>query len=59
MVVYLGMSYEFSLEKNEELISERGVSFPNIIEAINNGRILLNIKHPKQASVHIRINGCT
>ena len=44
------MSYEFSLEKNEELISERGVSFPNIIEAINNGRILLNIKHPKQAS---------
>ena len=41
------MSYEFSLEKNEELIRERGVSFPNIIEAINNRKILLNIKHPK------------
>ena len=44
------MGYEFSSEKNEKLISERGVSFPKIIEAINNGKILLNIKHPKQSS---------
>ena len=43
------MGYEFSSEKNEKLISERGVSFPKIIEAINNGKILLNIKHPKQS----------
>ncbi len=40
------MTFSFNKEKNEKLILERGVSFQNIIEAISEGKILLNIKHP-------------
>lgn len=38
--------YAWNLEKNEELIKERGISFERIIQHIENERILDIIKHP-------------
>lgn len=39
-------SYTFSDEKNQRLIKERGISFENIIAALDNGLLLDTIKHP-------------
>lgn len=38
--------YEFSSEKNQKLISERGISFEEIIAAIQDGAILDILPHP-------------
>jgi uncharacterized DUF497 family protein len=38
--------YAWNLEKNEELIKERSISFERIIQHIENERILDIIKHP-------------
>ena len=40
------MNFDFSLEKNEILIRERGVSFYQIIESIADKGILLDFPHP-------------
>ena len=40
------MKFEFDKEKNELLIRQRGISFQQIIEAIAENGVLLNIEHP-------------
>ncbi len=43
--------YEFSAEKNQQLISERGISFEEIISAIIEEDLILDIvPHPNPAS---------
>ncbi|MEN9449483.1 MAG: hypothetical protein RJA83_97 [Pseudomonadota bacterium] len=42
-------NYEFSAEKNQQLISERGISFEEAIAAIEEGLILDIIPHPNSA----------
>lgn len=37
--------YEFSSEKNCQLIQERGISFEEIISALNNGKLLDVVEH--------------
>lgn len=38
--------FAWSLEKNEELIKERGISFERVIQHIENKRVLDVIQHP-------------
>lgn len=38
--------YEFSAEKNQQLIKERGISFEEVIATIEKGLILDIIPHP-------------
>lgn len=41
--------YEFNKEKNKWLLEERGISFEDVINAINNNNGLLDIQpHPNQ-----------
>lgn len=42
------MEFEFSPTKNDQLFRERGVTFYNVIDAINDKGILLNFDHPNQ-----------
>jgi len=42
------MEFDFSEEKNNQLFQERGVTFYNVIDAISEKGILLNIDHPNQ-----------
>jgi len=39
------VTFQFSAEKNQQLISERGVSFEKIIAALDDGRLLDIIEH--------------
>lgn len=54
--------YDFSAEKNQQLIKERGVSFEDAIAALNNGRLLDTIghhnlnKYPHQKIYVIEVN---
>jgi len=41
--------YAWNLEKNEELIKERGISFERVIQHIENERVLDVIKHPNSS----------
>jgi hypothetical protein len=38
--------YEFSADKNQQLIRERGISFENVISAIAEGAVLEIVPHP-------------
>jgi hypothetical protein len=55
--------YEFSADKNQQLIKERYISFEDIIAALNNGKLLDTIghhnrlKYPNQEIYIIEING--
>jgi len=40
--------YDFSAEKNQQLIAQRGLSFEDIIAAISDGRVLDIIEHSNQ-----------
>jgi hypothetical protein len=40
--------YEFSAEKNQQLIEERYISFEDIIAAVSNGKLLDTISHPNK-----------
>ncbi|MBI4091647.1 MAG: toxin [Candidatus Levybacteria bacterium] len=40
--------FDYSLEKNQILIRERGVGFEDIIDAIESGGLIENKKHPNQ-----------
>jgi hypothetical protein len=40
------MNFNFSIEKNQKLKMERGISFDEIIAAIENGGLLDTIEHP-------------
>lgn len=54
--------YEFSAEKNQHLIKERGVSFEDVVAALDNDKLLDTIEHhnvtkyPKQEIYIIDIN---
>lgn len=41
------LQYEFSPEKNHQLIQERGISFEEVIMAIGEGAVLDILPHPK------------
>lgn len=43
------MQYHFSVEKNAQLRAERGISFDEVIAAIENDQILDIIKHSNRA----------
>lgn len=40
------LHYEFSAEKNQKLIAERGISFEEVIMAIGEGAVLDILPHP-------------
>ncbi len=44
----LKAGFDFSRTKNELLLEMRGVSFHNIIDAIAENGILLNVEHPNK-----------
>lgn len=56
-------NYEFSADKNRELIKERGVSFEEIIVALGDGKLIDVITHhnkskyPEQEIYLVDING--
>ena len=41
--------YDFSAEKNQQLIKERGISFEEVIAAISEGAVLDVLPHPNPA----------
>lgn len=43
------LNYDFSAEKNQTLVKERGVSFEDAIAAIGNGALLDVIDHPNMS----------
>lgn len=40
--------FDWNLEKNDKLQNERGISFEDILIAIENGHLLAVIEHPAQ-----------
>lgn len=44
----MNFSFDWSLEKNWDLISQRGVSFEAVISAIEQGGLLDVLEHPNQ-----------
>ncbi len=42
-------NYDFSTEKNQQLINERGISFEEVIAAIEEGTVLDIVPHPNSA----------
>ncbi len=40
------MEFDFNQDKNAQLFQKRGVTFYNVIEAIEQNGILLNFEHP-------------
>ena len=42
------MNFDFNQYKNDKLFKERGISFSNVIEAIEDKGILLNFEHPNK-----------
>lgn len=57
------LHYEFSADKNQQLIKERGISFEDVVVALSNGKLLDIIvhhntsKYPKQEIYLLDING--
>jgi hypothetical protein len=43
------LHYDFSAEKNHQLIMERGISFEDVIVALSDCKVLDIIDHPDQA----------
>lgn len=56
-------NYEFSADKNQLLIKERGISFEDVIAALDNGDLLDVVAHhnvekyPNQKIYMVNING--
>ncbi len=42
------MVFDFNQKKNAQLFKERGITFYNVIETIENDGILLNFEHPNK-----------
>ena len=42
------MIFNFNAEKNEFLFKTRGITFTQVIEAIEQGAVLLDLKHPDE-----------
>ena len=59
------MKFDFNQQKNAQLFKDRGVTFYNVIEAIENDGILLNFEHenkekyPNQKVMVINMNNYT
>ena len=45
----MAVSYDWSTQKNQELIQGRGVSFEAVVSAIEPGGLLDVLEHPNQA----------
>ena len=43
------VTFDFDLEKNQLLVTERGVSFYDVIEAVAERGVLLDFEHPNAA----------
>lgn len=56
-------NYEFSADKNQQLIKERGISFEEIVVALGDGKLIDVITHhnkskyPKQEIYLVDLNG--
>jgi len=48
MEYYAIMNFNFNAEKNELLFKTRGITFNQVIEAIEQGAVLLDFSHPNQ-----------
>ena len=44
------MKFVYDEEKNKKLFAQRGITFEDLIEAIANDKILLDIAHPNKES---------
>ncbi len=42
------MQYDWNNKKDEQVQRERGVSFNDVVEVINEGQALADLKHPNQ-----------
>ncbi|MFA6408819.1 MAG: DUF4258 domain-containing protein [Gammaproteobacteria bacterium] len=55
--------YEYSVDKNNQLIAERHISFEEIVAALNNGQLLdivdhpNKVKYPNQKIYVLQVNG--
>ena len=63
IIINEGDGYEYSADKEKWLIEERGISFKEVIAAINNGQVLKvmdhhnQTKYPTQKIYVIEMNG--
>ena len=44
----MGERFEWSIEKNQQLVEERGISFDRVVSAIEHGRLVAVVEHPNQ-----------
>ena len=44
----MGVGFDWSTEKNQRLVDERGVSFERIVSAIEHGGLVDVLEHPNQ-----------
>ena len=45
---YMGIAFDWSTEKNHQLVEQRGVSFESVVSAIEQGGLLDVLEHPNQ-----------
>ena len=50
-----GMDISWSEEKNRRLKAVRGLAFEDVVAAVENGRVLADIRHPNAERGHQRI----
>lgn len=48
MIMFMNIVFDWDNDKNQKLISSRGVSFEEVIAIIENGNVLDIIEHPNQ-----------
>lgn len=46
LMIHVDSTYDFSAEKNQQLIRERCISFDEIIAALGDGKLLDVLEHP-------------
>ena len=49
------MEISWNDEKNSRLKTERGLAFEDVMTAIENGRVLDDVRHPRAGRAHQRI----
>ena len=45
----MSVSFDWSTEKNQQLIEQRGISFESVVSAIEQGGLVDVLEHPNQA----------
>ena len=45
----MSVSFDWSTEKNQQLIEQSGISFESVVSAIEQGRLVDVVEHPNQA----------